>query len=484
MRSQKNNLIEQIKEAFKESSDFLHKTITLKSQKIDILFFSSLISGEKLTENIIPLLTKLEDIHFQEYINNIKNLQTKDFQEAVDMLLSGHIGIFAEKKDEIILVNMSNPIQRSVEEPKSELIIRGSHAGFNERLTTNIQIIRAFLNDSHLVVHQLKLGSKTKTNIALIYRDDIVNQEILTEVKRRLSYMNIETDILINPGFIEEFIEDEPFTVFPQVLYTERPDRVGANIMDGRVAIMTEGSPAALIVPATFFTFYQSPDDINSRWTTATFIRLLRGISFFIAIIFPSIYIGVIAFHLEVLPNELVVPMQNAVEDIPYPPIIEAFIMELTIELIREAGIRLPTPISQTIGIVGGLVIGDAVVRAGLISNSMVVVVAITAISSFVVPSNELSAAVRILRFPLMLIAATFGFVGIAFGFILILVNLCKLESFKVPYFYPIGPLRIRGLMDTIVRFPLWLMKERPQDTMPKIKKKINWVRGWDRNEK
>ena len=484
MGSQQIDLLKQIKNNFRDSGDFSHKHITIKDKNIDILYFSSLISEEKIIENFIPIATKLEGTYFQEYINNIKNFQTNDYQQAVKGLLSGHLGVFIEKKDEIILVNMSNPIHRSVEEPKSELVVRGSHSGFIENLTANIQILRTLLNDSRLVVHKQELGAKTKINIALVYREDIVNQEILTELKRRLSYMNLETDILINPGFIEEFIEDNPFTVFPQVLYTERPDRVGANIMDGRIAIMTEGSPAVLIVPATFFVFYQSPDDINSRWTTATFIRLLRMVSFVIAIIFPSIYIGVVSFHLEVLPNELIIPMQNAVEDIPYPPIIEAFIMELTIELIREAGIRLPTPISQTIGIVGGLVIGDAVVRAGLISNSMVVVVAITAISSFVVPSNELSAAVRLLRFPLMLIAATFGFVGIVFGFILILVNLCKLESFRVPYFYPFGPLRIRGLMDTIVRVPLWLMKERPQDTMPKKKRIISWVRGWDKNEK
>jgi len=484
MKSQKNKLMDQIKDTFKESGDFSHKTLMMKGNNIDIIFFSSLISQEKLTESIIPSLTKLEDTLFQDYLNNIKSLQTNDFQVAVDLLLSGHIGVFTMKKDDIFLVSMHDPKERAIEEPKSELIVRGSHAGFIERLTTNIQIIRSIINDSHLVVHLLELGTKTKTNTAIIYRDDIVNQEILAEVKRRLSYMNIETDILISPGFIEEFIEDEPFTVFPQILYTERPDRVSANIMDGRIVIMTEGSPAALIVPATFFSFYQSPDDYNSRWTTATFIRLLRVASFVIAVTLPSIYIGVVSFHLEVLPNELVIPMQNSVKDIPYPPIIEAFIMELTIELIREAGIRLPTPISQTIGIVGGLVIGDAVVKAGLISNSMIVIVAITAISSFVVPSNELSAAVRLLRFPLMIIAATFGFVGLAFGFILILVNLCKLESFGVPFFYPVGPFRMSGLKDSIVRLPLWLLKARPQDTKPKRKKILNGVREWEKDEK
>ncbi len=467
-----------------ESGDFSFKKLKNRDFMIEILFLSSLVSIEKFSESIIPYLTKLEDSLFLDYLNNIKSFQTKDFDEAVEALLNGHVGIIARNKDEIFLINMSDPIQRSIEEPKSELIVRGSHAGFVERLTTNIHLVRTLINDRNLIVHLLELGSKTTTSAAIIYRDDLVNKEILTEVKRRLSYMNMETDIVISPGFIEEFIEDDPFTVFPQILYTERPDRVKANIMDGRIAIMTEGSPAALIVPVNFFSFYQSPDDYNSRWTTATFIRLLRMVSLVIAITFPSIYIGVVSFHLEVLPYELVIPMKNAVEGIPYPPIIEAFIMELTIELIREAGIRLPTPVSQTIGIVGGLVIGDAVVKAGIVSNIMIVVVAITAISSFVVPSNELSAAVRLLRFPLMLMAATFGFFGLMFGFILILIKLCKQESFGVPYLYPVAPFRVSGLKDSIVRLPLWLMKERPQDTMAKRQIKMNWVRGWDKDEK
>ncbi|KAB2330185.1 spore germination protein [Cytobacillus depressus] len=479
-----NSLLEQIKETFSKSNDFTHKTLIIRDFTVQILYVSSLVSVERITEYIIPTLIKLEDALFHDYIHNIKTHETDDLEDAVKGLLSGLFGLFFEDRDEIFLIKMADPVQRAIEEPKSELIVRGSHAGFVESLSTNIQLIRSIINDSHLIVHLLELGSKTKTLSAIIYRDDLVNPEILTEVKRRLSYINIETDMIISPGFIEEFIEDDPFTVFPQILYTERPDRVGDNIMDGRITIMTEGSPAALIMPVNFFTFYQSPDDYNSRWTTATFIRVLRMISFVIAITFPAIYISVVSFHFEVLPNELIIPMQNSVQDIPYPPIIEAFIMELTIELIREAGIRLPTPISQTIGIVGGLVIGDAVVKAGIVSNMMIVVVAITAISSFVVPSNELSAAVRLLRFPLMIASASFGFFGLVFGFILILIKLCKQESFGVPYFYPVAPLRLNGLKDSIVRLPIWIMRERPQDTKAKRQKKLNWVRGWDKNER
>ncbi|MBY0120433.1 spore germination protein [Bacillus sp. S/N-304-OC-R1] len=483
MTYQTKNLINQVKNIFLESSDFTNKTLLSNEIKLELLYFSSLASSDKLIENIVPYLTKLEDSQFQDYLYNITTRHTKELDEVIESLLKGYIALAVEDADVLFLIYLSDPIKRSIDEPKSELIVRGSHAGFVEHLSTNIQIIRNFIIDRNLVVHIIQLGTKTKTSTAIIYREDLVNSAILAEVKRRLSYINIETDILITPGFIEEFIEDDPFSVFPQILYTERPDRVGENIMDGRIAIMTEGSPAALIVPVNFFSFYQSPDDYNSRWTTASFIRILRMVSLIIAITFPSIYIGIVSFHLEVLPNKLIIPMKNAVENIPYPPIIEAIVMEVTIELIREAGIRLPTPISQTIGIVGGLVIGDAVVKAGLVSNVMIVVVAITAISSFVVPSNELSAAVRMLRFPLMLIAATFGFIGLVFGFIVILIKLCKQESFGVPYFYPLAPFRINGLKDSVIRLPLWLMKERPQDTMAKRKKKMKLIRGWDNHD-
>jgi spore germination protein KA len=283
----------------------------------------------------------------------------------------------------------------------------------------------------------------------------------------------------MNPGYIEEFIENTSYSPFPQTLSTERPDRVMGNLMDGRIALMSEGSPTALILPVTFFAFYQSPDDYNARFISGTFIRMIRLISFIIAIVLPSFYIAVAGHNFEVIPDQLLLPLKTSVNNIPYPPLFEALFMVLTIELIREAGIRLPTPVGQTIGIVGGLVIGNAVVMAGLISNIMIVIIALTAVSSFVVPSNAMSTAVRFLTFPLIFMSSMFGFVGIMFSLLFLLIHLCKLESFGTAYLAPIAPLNLDNLKDAFVRIPLWKHNKRPSDAQPETLKAEEPSRGW-----
>ncbi|WP_197061438.1 spore germination protein, partial [Halobacillus sp. BBL2006] len=248
-------------------------------------------------------------------------------------------------------------------------------------------------------------------------------------------------------------------------------------------AIMVEGSPTALIAPSTFFMFYQAPDDYNMRWYTGTFVRLIRLASFIIAVGLPAFYIATVSFHFEVIPDELIMPVKSSINEIAYPPMIEALVMVIIIELIREAGIRLPQPIGQTIGIVGGLVIGDAVVRAGLVSNLMVIVVALTAIASFVVPSNELSTTLRLLTFPLIVLAGSLGFVGISFGFLFLLIHLTNLQSFGVPYFAPLAPLRLKDLKDTFVRVPLFMMKNRPKDSRSIQPLAIDSSREWKQSD-
>jgi spore germination protein KA len=247
---------------------------------------------------------------------------------------------------------------------------------------------------------------------------------------------------------------------------------------------LSEGDPTALIMPVTLFAFYQSPDDYHSRWFVGSFVRTIRFTSFLLAIQLPAIYIAVVSFHPEVLPVDLVYTLKASLDKVPFPPIMEALLMELTLELIREAGIRLPSPVGQTIGIVGGLVMGDAVVRAGLVSYTMVIVVALTAISSFVVPSNEMSTSIRIIRFPLMIAGATFGFFGIVFGMMLVLIHLTKLQSFGTPYFAPAAPLRLKDMKDTFLRLPIWKMNQRPRDSHPRrLKQEDDSSRRWKKDD-
>lgn len=305
---------------------------------------------------------------------------------------------------------------------------------------------------------------------------------MVQEVERRI--LSIDADSILSPGFVEEYLEGRTYSPFPQMLNTERPDRVMGNLMEGRVAIIMEGSPSALIVPVTFSAFYQSPDDYNSRPLVSSFFRLIRFSSFLAALLLPSFYIAVISFHYEVVPSALLFPMKSSVEYVPFPPLMEAFLLEVIIELIREGGIRLPSPVGQTIGIVGGLVIGQSAVQAALVSNIMIIVVAVTAISSFVVPSNEMGGSVRILRFPMMVLAGLFGFLGIMTGLLLILIHLTRLESFGTPYFSPAIPFRLKDMKDTIVRLAVWQLNERPVDAQPQRLNQERYSRGWKRNAK
>ena len=389
-----------------------------------------------------------------------------DLNEAVNKLLNSYCVLLLPCQKELICIETKSTYYRSVTEPQNEKVIRGAHDGFVESLQVNINLVRNRILNSHLAVKYINLGEESKTRCAILYMGNIANTELVKEIDIRLK--NISPDFIMSPGFIEELIVDDPYSLFPQTLNTERPDRVLGNLMEGRVVLLSEGSASAMIFPVTFFSFFQSPDDYNSpNWVLGSFFRLMRFFSFFIAICLPAMYISMVAFNWEVLPISLVIPIKESIENIPYPPLIEAFIMELTIELVREAGIRLPTSIGPVIGIVGGLVIGQAAVEAQLVSNVMVIVVAITATASFVVPNNEMVTSIRFLRFPLMIGAAVMGLLGIILALIVLFMHLCKLESFETPYFSPVSIGRWSDFKDSIFRFPILKMNKRPQELKP-----------------
>ncbi|PHG57633.1 spore germination protein [Bacillus toyonensis] len=427
-----------------------------------VLFYLDTTSDYKNIRSVIldPLsnVTQLDTV-----LETIAIQKTNNINTAVDMLLRGNSIIYVEGKQNLYIGNTAKSIQRAPDEPQNEKVIRGAHEGFVEDIKTNLSLIRKKIVNRQLKIKYFTLGKESQTQIALIYMDRLVESSTVEKMEEKL--VAIPSNMISGPGHIEAFIESQPFSPFPHILYTERPDRVMAHITEGRVALVVDGSADVLIVPITFFAFFHTPDDFNSRIFAASFLRVLRIISFFIAIMLPAIYIAVISYHFEIIPNEIIVLVKSSVEGIPFSPLIEASIMALTIELIREAGVRLPTPIGQTIGIIGGLIIGDAVVRAGFVSNTMVIVIAVTAIASFTIPSYEMSTAVRLLMFPLMLAATCLGFAGIAFGMMFILAHLCKLESFGVPYFIPLAPLKIAGLKDSFIRFPIWMVDRSSKDT-------------------
>ncbi|MDN4525675.1 spore germination protein [Fictibacillus fluitans] len=465
----------------------LHETSDLKSRRITyqesagmIIYLESIADTEKIQQSVIEPLNRAMDKAqpVEQVITNTELSLIEELHKGVGKLLNGSCLLTLDGMSSMYAVNVTNQLTRTPEEPSNEKVVRGSHEGFVDSLTQNLGLIRKRLENENLVIKQYVMGQTSNTKLAVVYMDDLVNKEVLAEIFRRIE--GISVDMAFSPGYLEEFLENKTLSPFPQMLPTERPDRTMAHLLDGRVAVLSEGSATALILPVTFLSFFQSPDDFNSRVLSGSFFRMLRMVSFLVAMTLPAVYIAIIGFHFEILPNELILPVKASLEGIPFPPIIEAFVMVFTIELIREAGVRLPTPIGQTIGIVGGLVIGDAVVSAGFISNVMVIVIAVTAVASYTVPTYEMGSSIRILTFPLMIAASLLGFLGIVMGLIVILLHLCKLESLGTPYFSPFAPLNVSGLKDAVIRFPLWKMNSRAMDALPQNRRQHN-SKGWKR---
>lgn len=445
-----------------------------------LLYIDSLVDQEMIQMHILTALSERTDADTHPMFN-LGNQKETNLQSAIDSLLQGRCLYIQDGTCEFHVLFTEKLYARATNEPDNEGVIRGPHNGFIEQLSVNLNLIRRQMNSPSLIVRYYYVGKKTRIKVAVVYVQDLASPELVEQVKDRI--LSISSDMVLAPGFIQEFVEDSPFSLFPQQLSTERPDRVIANLMEGRVSILAEGSPAVLIAPVTFFAFYQSPDDYHGRWMVSSFLRLIRMMSFIIAFTLPAIYIATISFHSAILPLELAHTIKKSLQSIPFPALIEAMLLELIFEVLREAGVRLPSRVGQTIGIVGGLVIGDAIVRAGLVSYTMIIVVSLTAISSFLVPSHEMSSAVRILRFPMMIGAALFGYIGIVYGLVILTIHLCKLESFGTPYFAPVAPFRLADMKDVFIRFPIWALRGRPHDARPQKLKQENDSRSWKRRE-
>ncbi len=474
--------VEYIKNAFFYTDDMISSNITWDGNPGIVIYLETMIDTEYFLTNFWNPLTKAHKKRVVDIIDGPESSYSNDLSHIVKSLLSGHCALFLQGRNECILFNCVQANHRSPDEPENEKAIRGSHKGFVENLDLNINSIRERIKNRKLTIKYFNKGEETNTNIAMIYMSDIANTSTVAQVQERIEA--ISSDMVFSPGYIEESMDDFPYSPFQQVLTTERPDRVKANLIEGRIAIMASGSTDATIVPVTFFSFFQSPDDYNIRFYAGTFFRLLRLFCFFGALTLPAIYIAVVGFHFEIIPHAMVTLIKGSIENVPFSPFVETLVMAVTIELIREAGIRLPTPIGQTIGIVGGLIIGDAVVNAGFVSNIMVIVIALTAIMSFSIPSYEMGNAVRLLSFPVMVGATTLGFVGMVFALMIILIHMCTLESFGTPYTSPVTPFHAKELKDAIVRAPSWTLKERPDELHTQKPEKDKDSRKWDTNDK
>jgi len=383
-----------------------------------------------------------------------------DFDVMLDRLLAGQAIVLAEGSSRGIRVNVAGMEERSVSEPLTQTVVRGPLEAFTENMQTNVALIRRRIRSPHLWIEAREIGKVTKTAVSILYLSNIAGASLVEEVRRRLDAIDI--DGILESGYIEEFIQEKTFTPFPTVYNSERPDSVAAGLLEGRVAVLVNGTPFVLLVPGLFVHFFQSAEDYAQRSDISTLIRLLRYLSFLIALFAPSMYIAVTTFHQELLPTSLLINLASQREGVPFPAFIEALLMEITYEILREAGIRMPRTVGQAVSIVGTLVIGQAAVQAGIISAVMVIIVSITAISSYVMPAGSMSISVRMLRFAFMALAASFGLFGILLGLFGLSFHLCKLSSFGVPYMTPLAPFFAADQKDTLFRYPWPRMIARP----------------------
>ncbi|MFZ5988571.1 MAG: spore germination protein [Bacillota bacterium] len=460
-----------------------------------MIFFDGMSDRKVISDNILQplmLLSNLEIKGREEDLGKfIKNhllpfnqiKVTKKLSDVIDDVNFGGGGLFVDGIDTAFMCDVKGWEHRGVDRPNTELVIRGPQEGFTELLRTNTALIRKILKDEDLVAESIAVGKRSKTPCSLMYIKDIANDSLVEEVRRRLK--GIKLDYIFDSGELEQLLEDSSFMATPQVIATERPDRVASMLTEGKVAVVLHGSPFVLVMPTTNNDLLHSPEDAYVRFPYANLLRTVRIVAIFMSLLLPGIYVAITNFHHEMIPTDLLLAIEASRERVPFPSVVEILIMEFAFELIREAGIRIPGPIGPTLGIIGALILGQAAVAANIVSPILIIVVAVTGIGSFAIPSFGLAFAFRILRFGYIFLAAMSGFLGITFGLFLQGILLCAAKSFGVPFMAPFGPKTFGGFTDQFLRGPIWTQEKRPDFLNVKSEEKQPKVsRQWAEDNK
>lgn len=440
----------------------------IPSAGVEVAYFASLVDADRVEARLLGRLAKADPapgspgavlgwLQQHLWIGAIEQVPTA--QDAGQALTDGK-AVLCTSGAGLYVADVYGADHRSPEEPATEAVIRGPRDGFVETLQTNIALIRCRLRDPQLRVEQMRVGRRTRTKVALAYHADFASTEVLSEVRERIA--RIQTDAILESGQLEQWIEDTPWSPYPQIQATERPDKTVAAILEGRITILVDGTPFALLAPSVMVSFFQSVEDYNQRWLPGTVLRFVRIGALAISTLAPSLYVATTMFNPELMPLKLALSLAASREGIPFPIVVEALLMEAMVELLREAGTRMPKPMGQALGIVGGLVIGDIAVKAGIVSPIMVIVVGMTALGSFAIPSYEAALTTRMLRFPLVLVTGIFGITGTVACVLLLFAHLCTLKSFGIPYLTPLAQLSYSEWGDTLVRAPVRALLQRP----------------------
>lgn len=462
---------------FRHASDWILRHFRLAGGRLAALaYLDGLVDVVTLDDHLVkPLMYDAFPVRASEVSYSVQEMlkahavahsqvtEANSLGEVVNAILDGDAVLLLDGEAMALVVSQRGWEKRALSEPPSESTIRGPREGFTETLRTNTTLIRRRLRTPSLKFEALTLGTFSRTDVAIAYLDRIASDELVHEVRSRLE--RIDIDAVQGSQYVEELIRDAPTSLFPTVRPTERPDAVVGELLEGRVAILVANTPFVLVVPAPFWSFFQSPEDYYHTPLVSSAVRLLRLVFAFLALVLPALYVAVTTFHADMVPTSLLITIAAAREGVPFPALLEALSMEIMFEVLREAGLRLPRQVGQAVSIVGALVIGEAAVSAGIVSAPMVILVAITGIASFTIPSYEMALAIRLLRFAMLLAAGFLGLFGVGVGVMFLLIHLAELKTFGVPYLYPLAPLDPQALPDVIVRRPFWNDLFRPRTT-------------------
>ncbi|PEI88229.1 spore germination protein [Bacillus toyonensis] len=456
--------LQDLMQLLKKSKDFITLEINSNNSSIVISYFRTLIDVNIFHEEILTYIKEksfdsLQDIQSVLPFENSKI--TNQMEDIQDSILSGYILIqFDTDKLNGLLINVSKKEKRDITKAEIEYNIVGPQIAFVEDLDVNLNLVRRKLPTPYLQMKELKVGSLSNTTVAIVYIEGIVNDQNLQEIIKRVS--QIKTDHVLDSTYLIQLIADNPNSIFPQFLNTERPDRVAAVLAEGKIALFVDGSPYAITLPTTLIDFFSTTEDYTMPWIIASFFRLLRLFAFIFSVLTTPLYVSILTYHYELIPKELLETLIISRSKVPFPPLIEALFLEITIELLREAGARLPTKVGLTVGIVGGIVIGQASVEASLTSNVLIIIVALSALSSFTAPIYRIGNTIRVIRFPFIISAHLLGLLGIVLTSSFLLVRLLRTESLSRPYLFPFYPTRPTDWKDSIIRMPISAMFRRP----------------------
>lgn len=472
------------------SSDIVVRELTMAEphQRVALMYIEGLANFDKLYRSVLQPILIFSELRKEREKNLLARLkesvltsgqvsESKDIEGLVKQITMGDTAVLVDGEDTALIVETKGWEHRQVEQTLTERIVRGPQTGFSEVIRSNTALIRSMIHDPDLVMESMTVGERSPTMVVLAYILGLANDKVVQEIKRRLGSISVDT--VLTSGDLEKLIEDAP-SLLPTILSTERPDRAASFLLEGACTILVAGDPFVLVCPVTFFAFLHSPEDAYLRWPYGNVLRLIRAFSFVIALYFLGVYVAIVLYHVEMIPTVLTMALASAREFVPLPMVLEVFIMYVGFELIREAGIRIPSPIGTTIGIVGALLIGEAAVRASIVSPIMVILIAVTALASLTIPSQELQMFLRVGVPVFILVGASLGLYGIVAVTFALLCYFMSLKSVGVPFFSPVSPMR-PSAPDVILRGPAWKMSLRPSFFRPKdLRRQPRVSKLWD----